>query len=279
MTDVAFEELGEGEPVLVLPGFPFGAHAFRWLTPLLATRFRTIVVDPTPFAGTGLKAQAAAVRDLLARLDVGRVAIVAHGTGGGVAQLLAFGGADVDAMVLLDTVAFDAWPVLPDDPAAALDQAHVEDLDRADAEAYLAPWSTDPEAYRRGRAALTGDDLIGLEAAMGAWEQPVLLLWGEDDRVVPVAVAERLNEAIPASTLGLVPDSGHLLLDDAFASVGEMIVEYLRARYLRAPHDHGGITMLQLERRPPQIDLAPYEEDDGEPAPIDPSQQEVGPNA
>ena len=85
---------------------------------------------------------------------------------------------------------------------------------------------------------------------MAAWEQPVLLLWGEDDRLVPVAVAERLNDAIPASTLGLVPDSGHLLLDDAFASVGEMIVEYLRARYLRAPHDHGGITMLQLERRP-----------------------------
>jgi pimeloyl-ACP methyl ester carboxylesterase len=279
VTDVAFEELGEGEPVLVLPGFPFGAHAFRWLTPLLATRFRTIVVDPTGLAGTSTKAQAAAVRDLLARLDIARVAIVAHGTGGGVAQLLAFGGSDVDAMVLLDTVAFDAWPVLPDDPAAALEQAHVEDLDRADAEAYLAPWSADPDAYRRGRAALTGDDLTGLEAAMGAWEQPVLLLWGEDDRVVPVSVAERLNDAIPASTLGLVPDSGHLLLDDAFASVGEMLVEYLRARYLRAPHDHGGITMLQLERRPPQIDLAPYEQDDGEPAPIDPSQQEVGPNA
>ena len=279
MTDVAFEEFGEGEPVLVLPGFPFGAHAFRWLTPLLATRFRTIVVDPTSFAGTSLATQAAAVRDLLARLGVGRVAIVAHGTGGGVAQLLAFGGADVDAMVLLDTVAFDAWPLLPDDPAATLEEAHVEDLERADAEAYLAPWSADPDAYRRGRAALTGDDLTGLEAAMGAWEQPVLLLWGEDDRVVPVSVAERLNDAIPASTLGLVPDSGHLLLDDAFTSVGEMVVEYLRARYLRTPHDHGGITMLQLERRPPEIDLEPYEQDDVEPAPVDPAQQEVGPNA
>ena len=114
---------------------------------------------------------------------------------------------------------------------------------------------------------------------MGAWERPVLLLWGEDDRLVPVGVAERLNDAIAASTLGLVPDSGHLLLDDAFASVGEMIVEYLRARYLRAPHDHGGITMLQLERRPPEIDLELYEQDDGEPAPVDPAQQEVGPNA
>ena len=59
-----------------------------------------------------------------------------------------------------------------------------------------------------------------------------------------------------------------------------MIVEYLRARYLRAPaFNHSGITMLQLERRSPEIDLELYEQDDGEPAPVDPAQQEVGPNA
>jgi pimeloyl-ACP methyl ester carboxylesterase len=283
MSDVAVGELGDGEPVLVLAGFPFGAHTFRGLTPLLATRFRAIVVDLTPLAASSLATQADAVRALLERLGVARVAIVAHGTGGGVAQLLAFsgrdGGADVDAMVLLDTIAFDTWPVFPEDVAAALEQAHVEDLDRSDADTYLAPWIADTGAYQRGRQALAGEDLLGLEPAMAAWEQPVLLLWGEDDRLVPVAVAERLNDAIPASTLGLVPDSGHLLLDDAFASVGEMIVEYLRARYLRASHDHGGITMLQLERRPPGIDPAPYEEDDDEAAPVDPAQQEVGPNA
>lgn len=283
MRDAPFTELGEGEPVLILPGFPFGPHVFRGLAPLLANRFRVVLVDPTPLAGATSSEQADAVRALVDRLNLGRIAIVAHGTGGAVAQLLAFGGADVrvdvDVMVLLDAVAFDARPALPDGPAAALEQAHVEDLARSDADVYLAPWIADPGAYRRGREALAGEALRGLEPAMLAWEQPVLLLWGEDDRITPVADAERLNAAIPASTLGLVPESGHLLLDDAFASVGEMIVEYLRARYLRASHDHAGITMLQLERRPPQIDLAPYEEDDDEPAPVDPSQQEVGPNA
>ena len=35
---------------------------------------------------------------------------------------------------------------------------------------------------------------------------------------------------------------------------------------------------LQLERRPPWVDLAPYEEDDDEPGPPA-REQEVGPNA
>ena len=49
-------------------------------------------------------------RALLADLGVDRFAVVGHGVGGGVAQLLALEVPGCDAMVLLDTVAFDAWP-------------------------------------------------------------------------------------------------------------------------------------------------------------------------
>ena len=50
------------------------------------------------------------MRELLAHLDVERFAVVGHGVGGGIAQLLALDGPGVDAMVLLDSVAFDRWP-------------------------------------------------------------------------------------------------------------------------------------------------------------------------
>ena len=44
-----------------------------------------------------------------------------------------------------------------------------------------------------------------------------------------------------------------------------MIYEYLRARYLHEPHGgHGegsGIVTIQLERRPPWVDMAEVEED------------------
>src|SRR5262249_22649620 len=111
-----------------------------------------------------------------------------------------------------------------------------------------------------------------------AWEPPVVILHGEDDRIVEPGIAERLGAAIPASTLGFLPESGHLLLDDAAGSIETMILEWLRARYLRAPHDHGGITTLQLERRSSWVDRGPVgTDDDGEPVVPDPPQQEVGP--
>ena len=190
----------------------------------------------------------------------------------------------MDALVLLDSAAFDATLDPGDADARALLERGTEefrDLSEDDLDGYLAPWRGDvgERAYARAGAQLATDGLVGREGAMAAWEFPVFLLWGEDDPFVPVAVAERLNEAIPASTLGLVPDSRHFLLDDAFETVGPMIVEYLRARYLHAAHDHEGVVMLQLEKRPAWVDVAPHETPDPAPYVPDPADQEVGPNA
>jgi len=267
---------------VLLPGFPFGGHAFRQLAPLLATRFRVLVADLTGVEGDGSRAQAAAIRGCLRDLGLDRPALVAHGTGGRVAQVLAFGaGMDVDAVVLLGSIGPTGGPSLPETAEEALLRAHVEPLPDADADAYLERWRRDPAAYARGRAVLEAcDDVTGLEDAMAAWQQPVFMLHGDEDRIVDPGIAERLSAAIPASTLGFVPESGHLLLDDAFDTIGVMILEYLRARYLRAPHDHGGITTLQLERRPGWVDRLPGEGDDADGSTVpDPSEQEVGPNA
>jgi pimeloyl-ACP methyl ester carboxylesterase len=275
-----FEASGDGEPVLFVPGFPFGVQAFRRLIPLAAARFRVVVPDVTEPIGS--EARAAGLRDLLEELGLERCAVIAHGTGGRVAQALAFDGGDlVDALVLLASPGPTGAIAFPTSPEDALERSHVEPLGAEDADAYLEGWRREPRAYARGRAVLEagGDDVAGLEDAMAAWERPVLILHGDEDRIVEAGIAERLSAAIPASTLGFVPESGHLLLDDAFDSIGTMILEYLRARYLRAPHDHGGITHLQLERRPSWVDpRGGAADDDGEPAVPDPTQQEVGPN-
>jgi pimeloyl-ACP methyl ester carboxylesterase len=110
------------------------------------------------------------------------------------------------------------------------------------------------------------------EEILSSFDFPVLLLWGEDDEVVPVAIAEALNDAIPTSTLGLLPGCGHNLTDEAAATIAPMILEYLRARYLKqshseahghdAEHAHDGVVRIQLERRPPWVDLEEDERDD-----------------
>jgi pimeloyl-ACP methyl ester carboxylesterase len=39
---------------------------------------------------------------------------------------------------------------------------------------------------------------------------PIDLIWGENDVVVPLATAEKLQRALPHATLQVIPDCGHL---------------------------------------------------------------------
>lgn len=294
---IAFHDEGEGPAVLLLHGFPASSWQWREFLPLLATRFRVIAPDlpgagasvPAPGVVLDLVSQTAAMAELLAHLGIERTAVVAHGTGAGVAQLLALDHVGVDAMVLLNAAALDAWPSpgvalarerLSENPAdpelaralvrgafeiGALQRGRLTD-DVLDTYAGAYDDGDGPERLARVLEGLDGRGLAGRESELAAIEAPVLILWGEDDPVYPSKVGERLNAAMPSSTLGLLPGCGHFLVEEAPDTIGPMIAEYLRARYAHAPHGHSdpkdGIVMLQLERRPPWVDLEEDEHDD-----------------
>jgi pimeloyl-ACP methyl ester carboxylesterase len=257
----------DGEVVVLLHGWPTSSFAWRRLTPLLAGRFRVLVPE---LRGGDLRAQAASVVELVRTLGLERFAVVGHSFGGGVAQLLAQADVGVAALVLLDSIAFDEAPPGDLSPREFVEGGTVElaDLDETELTGLAGATAPPPDPI----------DLTPAAAVLADAEYPIFLLWGEDDPYTPMGLAERLNEAIPGSTLGVVPESGHFLLEDAFESVGVLLLEYLRSRYLGAPHGHEGVVTLQLERRPPWLDLAPYERDDDEPTRPQ-EEQEVGPNA
>jgi len=301
---LAYHDEGEGPAVVLLHGFPLSSYLWRGLIPALASRHRVLAPDLLGLGASDkpasvpldIRAQAGYVSELLAHLGIDRVALIGHSTGGGIAQLLVELRDDVEALVLIDSIAFDRWPteaigeiqVLPADgethEAAELvvrsalrlgtvDQQLTED----DVRAYLAPW-TPPEPvdglFRFARA-LDGIGLKPLERSMAGWALPTLILWGEDDPFHPAEIAERLNEAIPSSALGLVPESGHFLPDEAPETIFPIIAEYLRANYLRIPHGHQppGPVLVPLRAVPGMID------EDEDPEPTVAPDQEVGPNA
>src|SRR2546428_12708543 len=127
--------MAEAPAVLLLHGYPTSSFLWRDLGPALSIGMRVIVPDLLGYgesdklapAGLSLAEHAASVRALLTRLGVERFAAVGHGLGGGIAQRLAFDGG-VDALVLIDSVAFDAWPApatreLPANPPSAAPEA------------------------------------------------------------------------------------------------------------------------------------------------------------
>jgi pimeloyl-ACP methyl ester carboxylesterase len=99
--DLRYLDLGEGAPVVLLHG---EAQSDLWepYLPTLAQAFRVIVPEVTT---DGPDVQE--VEDLLDALDLESVALVGHGSGGGMAHAVARSRRGVAALVLLDAVATD----------------------------------------------------------------------------------------------------------------------------------------------------------------------------
>lgn len=273
----------EAPPVLLLSGGFTSSFLWRQLIPLLAPFMRVVAPD---LLGSGdsespegadlrLEAHARYVRALLERLEIERFAVVGHGRGGGIAQLVALDGG-AEALVLIDSIAFDAWPSpsiadlrdrLEDVDAAFirswldgffdLGMGHRERLSDADLAEYRRPFERDEgvERFTRIAAAFDGAGLVELEPRLAELEIPAFVLWGEDDRFMPAELAERLGDALPRAAVALLPGCGHFLLEDAPETVVPLIFQWLRSQYLRVPHGHEeGPVTVQLGRRPPEDD-------------------------
>jgi len=277
--ELSYLDGGEGPAVVLLHGFPSSAYLWRRELPLLGSRMRVVAPDllgygeseKPPEADLTVRAQAGYVGELLDVLGIGAAAFVGHDLGGGVAQLLALEGRAA-AIVLLDTVCFDAWPIegvkmlqatSPEQETAGfadrvvrltfdLGMEHEGRLSEDDLRAYLDPWTADPAALFRAARAIDGVGLAGRDADVAALDLPALVLWGEEDPFLPPALAERLGDLLPGATVALLPGCGHFVNEDAPTTVGPLIYEYLRSAYLHETHGHAaeGPVPVFLERPP-----------------------------
>jgi 2-hydroxymuconate-semialdehyde hydrolase len=281
--ELSFDDAGDGPPVVLLHGFPTSSDLWRREILLLSSRTRVIAPDllgygrsdRPPDADLSIGTQARCVGELLDRLGIDRAAVIGHDVGGGVAQLLALAGR-ADALVLMDSICFDAWPVqaiqllqssTPEQETAEFAEQivrlgfdvgleHEGRLDDELLEVFVAPWRADPASLFRAARALDGIGLSGTDAALAALGVPAFVIWGEEDAFVPVELAERLGEALPDSVVAVLPGCGHWVNLDAPTTVGPLIFEWLRVRYLGDQHAHAGSgpAPVFLERPPAGFD-------------------------
>ena len=270
----------DAPPVVLIHGFGTSSFLWRRLIPLLSPWMRVIAPD---LLGAGdsdkpreadlrLAAHRDALRETLRGIGVDRFAAIGHAHGGGVAQLLAVEG-DVEALGLIDSIAFDAWPSPAirelqrnlDGAGPALVDAwirtmfdlgmsHRDRLHQPDLEEFLRAYRGDDAvaAFVRAARAVDGAGLEGAEAQLAELDIPALILWGEDDAFLPVDVAERLGAALPRAAVAVLPGCGHFLLEDAADTVAPLIFQWLRSQYLKHEHRHepGGPVVVSLGRRP-----------------------------
>ena len=71
-------------------------------------------------------------------------------------------------------------------------------------------------------------------AEIGTLKMPVLLLWGEQDKVIPLAHGRAFAEAIPGSKLITYADAGHLPMEETPEQVARDIDGWIEGLAIEA---------------------------------------------
>jgi pimeloyl-ACP methyl ester carboxylesterase len=269
--EMAYVDAGAGDDLVVLlHGFPTTSLLWREVGPALVGSFRVIAPDLLGYGSSDQpadapldpRAQAGHVGDLVDALRPARLAVVGHDIGGIVAQLLALDRRTPDAVALLDTDAFDLWPIEglrmlqdaePDqeepgfvgavvDLTFDLGTTRKEALTTSDLTAFREQFVRDDDAahaFFRAARAIDGIGLAGRDDDLAALDVPALLVWGEDDPYVGVEIGDRLVETLARPALVTLPDVGHFTPLEAADVVAPLLEQFLATHLLGRGHEHG----------------------------------------
>lgn len=241
---LAYRRVGRGPDLLCVHGYPVHGLTWRKVLPWLARRFtcwvpdlpglgRTVWRDGADLTFTG---QSRLLRRWLDACGVGRVGILAHDTGGTVARCLALlDPSRVAWMTLIDTeIPHHRPPYIPlfVRTAALPGSARVFGLmlrvgalrrsslalgglftdrrllDGDFHERFVAPLLREPRALAGALRYLGGIEWPVLDALREGHARitaPVLLVWGEDDAIFPVADARPMTSQFPDARFVTIP--------------------------------------------------------------------------
>jgi len=230
---LAYDERGEGEPVVLLSSGSHDRHDFDGLRDRLPARFRTIAVDwpghgeSPPLAGEASAMRFADVAEqLIEKLAPAGAIVVGNSVGGFAAARLAIRQPElVHALVLVDSGGF--LPRSPQVRAFCALMARPRFL-RAIypwfANRYMRPRSDEDRRVRDLGIATTRED-PGLRTVSELWRSfaspehdlraqapsisaPTLIVWGRRDPVIPLKVGRWLATTIAGAELEVF-DTGH----------------------------------------------------------------------
>jgi pimeloyl-ACP methyl ester carboxylesterase len=228
---------GAGPPLLYLHG---GGAAGLWrrFHALLAERFEVHAPDHPGFGGSEERADLADVEglashylELVDRLELDRPVIAGASFGGRVAcELVLLAPDRFSRLVLLAPVGLDlpehpVTPLFPRPREEALGMLfHDQELARrfSPGDDFGSVLGTERDHRALGRFRPTGD----LAARLGRIALPTLLIWGDDDRIVPPAHGERFAALMPDARLLTVRDCGHGLPFEAPEAIADAIDDF-----------------------------------------------------
>ena len=255
------------DSIVLLHGYGGSSFSWRYWAPFLAKRAHVVLVDmkgfgsaPKPDDGQyGPRHQAELIYRLILQADLQRVTLIGHSLGGGVAldtalRLLDSEPGRLKRLILVASAAYKqrmplfvalakyrrlastALRILGTQfvirhvlKSIVFDPSEVSDNQVL---GYAKPLSS-PEAHRAlidTALAIIPRDLEKLTARFEELDVPTLVLWGRQDRVVPLWVGERLADKLPDAKLQVLENCGHMPAEELPKESWEALQAFLDQR-------------------------------------------------
>jgi pimeloyl-ACP methyl ester carboxylesterase len=259
-----YETYGEGTPIIFLHGLGGTLYTWRHLVRPLTPHYRLILFDlkgagksPKPFDDKySMFDQAELIYRFIRQNDMRDVALVGHSFGGGVALLVALklsqqNPSRLSRLILIDTVSYPqklpgvirmlrmplvGWLglyLIPDKTKVQnmMESMYYDDskINPADVEAYAAPLAFPGAKYalRQTARQIIPDNIDEIIGTYPRIKVPTLIIWGREDKIIPLENGIRLHHAISTSQLVVIERCGHDPPDERPKELMEVIREFL----------------------------------------------------
>jgi pimeloyl-ACP methyl ester carboxylesterase len=262
---IAYRDEGAGEALLLIHGMAGSSATWRAIIPELSKRYRVVAPDllghgesAKPRGDYSLGAFAAWLRDLLDELGISQATVVGQSLGGGVAMqftyqhrdycqrlvLISSGGLGPDLNWILRILSAPGaelvLPVVAPQPVLNLGNKLGSWLTSAGIKSPRASemWSAycslsdrpTRQAFLRTLRSVVdyrGQAVSALGKIHVSYGLPTLLIWGEQDRIIPVAHGYAAHEAVPGSRLEVLPGVGHFPHVESPTAVVDILDDFI----------------------------------------------------
>jgi pimeloyl-ACP methyl ester carboxylesterase len=255
---VRYSVRGTGPALVFVHGTPFSSHVWHRVAPHFVDTHTVYCFDLLGYGQSdkaenqdvSLGIQNLVLSELLEHWGLTRPDVVAHDFGGATAlRAHLLNGRDYRSLTLIDPVALSPWGSpfvehvrqheaafrgIPSYIHEAIVPAYIRGavqcvIPDEELAPYVKPWlgEVGQSAFYRQIAQMDQKYTDEVAPRYKQVRCPTLILWGEQDRWIPIERGRQLQQTIPGALFRAIPQAGHLVQEDAPEAVVAALLGFL----------------------------------------------------